>query len=159
MNSVAPVALVRLSAIVYLFLTVGHTSGYPWATTHGPQERQLIDSMKSLDFVFLGEGSTYWNLYFGWGLLVAVLLLTLAILLWWSADLVAVVPRHVGFLAGSMSAASFVGAGLSFRFFYTPPSISFAIVGVTLLAAAVQLLRTRTEVPAYRVRGDAAAHR
>jgi hypothetical protein len=144
---VAPAVLIRVSSLVYLFLMIGHTSGYPWASTRDPQETQLVDSMKSLEFVFAGRGSTYWNLYFGWGVLVAVLLLTQAILLWLSSDLARLAPRRIGFMTGLMSANSFIGAYLSFRFFYIPPVICYLIAGLLLLAAAVQLLQARSEVP------------
>ena len=33
-------------------------------------------------FDFAGQASTYWHLYFGWGLLVALLLLTQSLTLW-----------------------------------------------------------------------------
>src|ERR1700675_1664314 len=79
---VSPVVLIRLSSILVGFLMAGHTSAYPWTSTHGLQETQLVDSMKSVEFQFLGERSTYWSLYFVWGLLVSGLLLTLAIVLW-----------------------------------------------------------------------------
>src|SRR5262249_40199981 len=77
---VSPVVLIRLSSILVVVLMAGHLSAYPWTSTHGLQEPQLVDSMKSVEFEFLGERSTYWSLYFGWGLLIGVLLLLLAII-------------------------------------------------------------------------------
>ena len=84
---VSPVVLIRLSSILVVLLMVGHTSAYPWTSTHGLKETQLVDLMKSGEFEFMGERSTYWSLYFGWGLLISVLLLTLAIILWFLSDL------------------------------------------------------------------------
>jgi hypothetical protein len=73
----SPRVLFRVSSILMAGLMVGHMSAYPWVSIKATQESQLRTMMKSLPFVFMGERSTYWNLYFGWGILVGVLLLTL----------------------------------------------------------------------------------
>jgi hypothetical protein len=137
----SPVVLIRLSSILVVLLMAGHTSAYPWTSINSPQEIQLVDSMKSVEFEFLGERSTYWSLYFGWGLLVSVLLLTLAIILWLLSDLAPVAPRRVGVIIGLFSASCSVGAYLSFRYFYLPPFILFLAICAILLTAAAQLLR------------------
>jgi hypothetical protein len=141
---VSPVVLIRLSSIAIVLLMVGHTSAYPWTSTDGLQETQLVDLMKSVEFEFLGERSTYWSLYFGWGLLISVLLLTLAIILWLLSDLARLAPRRLGVITGIISASCLVGAYLSFRFFYIPPFLFFSAICVILLTAAVQLLRQQT---------------
>lgn len=146
----SPAALIRLSSVLIVMLTVGHTSAYPWASNHGQQEIELVSSMKTVGFVFLGERSTYWNLYFGWGLLVSVLLLTLALVLWFLSDLVQFAPRPVGVIAGVISAACLIGALLSSRFFYLPPTITFAVVCLILLATAARLLRRQTGLEPLR---------
>src|SRR5260370_26763567 len=122
---VSPVVLIRLSSILVVLLMAGHTSAYPWISTHGLQETQLVDSMKSLQFEFFGERSSYWSPYFGWGLVIRVLLLTLAIILWLLADLARLAPRRLGVITGIISASCLVGAYLSFRFFYIPPFLFF----------------------------------
>jgi hypothetical protein len=139
----SPVVLLRLSSVLFVLLMVGHMSAYPWST-HGLQETQLVDSMKSLQFVFMGEHSSYWSLYFGWGLLVGVLLLTLALILWFLSDLAHLAPRSAGIISGVISASSLVGAYISFRFFYIPPFLFDVVICVILLTAAVQLLRQQT---------------
>jgi len=141
---VSPVVLIRLSSILFVVLMAGHLSAYPWTSTHGLQEPQLVDSMKSVEFEFLGERSTYWSLYFGWGLLIGVLLLTLAIILWLLSDLARFAPRRLGVIAGIISASCLVGAYLSFRFFYLPPFLLYLVICVILPTATVQLLRQQT---------------
>ena len=93
---------------------------------------------------FIGERSTYWNLYFGWGLLVGVLLFTLAITLWLLARLVYFDARGVGAISGTFSAASAVGAYLSIHYFYLLPFLFFLVIAALMATAAVQLL-TRPE--------------
>jgi hypothetical protein len=140
----SPVVLIRLCSILFFLLMVGHMSAYPWTSTRGLQETQLVDSMKSLEFEFLGERSSYWSLYFGWGLLVGALLLTLAFILWLLSDLARVAPRRLGIITGVISASCLVGAYLSFRFFYIPPFLSFLVICVILLTVTVQLVGRQT---------------
>ena len=137
----SPTALIRLSSLLFVFLALGHMSAYPWASTHGDQATQLVATMKIIDFEFMGEHSTYWNLYYGWGLLVGVLLFSVATILWLVADLVRLAPKRLGIVAGLLSAVSAVGAYLSFRYFYVPPLVSFAAICLILLTVAVRLLR------------------
>ena len=139
----SPVVLIRLSSILFVGLMVGHTSAYPWTSIHVLQDMQLVDSMKSVEFVFMGEHSTYWNLYFGWGVWMAVSLLALATILWLLSDLAHLAPRSVGIISGIISTTSLIGAYLSFRFFYIPPFLFYSAICVILLTAAVQLLRQR----------------
>jgi len=138
---VSPVVLIRLSSILVFLLMIGHMSAYPWTSTHSLQETRLVDSMKSVELEFFGERSAYWSLYFGWGVLVGVLLLTLAIILWLLSDLARLAPRPVGVISGISSVSCLVGAYLSYRFFYIPPILFFCLTCVILVAAAVQLRR------------------
>ncbi|MBW8816160.1 MAG: hypothetical protein JF588_22310 [Caulobacterales bacterium] len=136
----SPVALMRLSALLFAFLMLGHMSAYPWSSARSLPEARLVESMKSIDFNFMGERSAYWSLYFGWGLLVGVLLLTMAVALWLLSDLADLAPRRVGVLAAVVAATCATGAYLSFRFFYVPPFLAFAANGVILLTVAARLL-------------------
>lgn len=141
----SPMAMMRLSSLLFVFLMLGHMSAYPWSSVRSLHETRLIDSMKSIDFNFMGEHSTYWSLYFGWGLLVGVLLFTMAALLWLLSDLARLAPRRVGVMAGLIAAACGIGAYLSFRFFYVPPLLCYAANGVLLLAVAVRLRNAPAE--------------
>ena len=137
----SPVVLIRISAVLFFLLMIGHMSAYPWSSTHGSQETQLVDAMKSIAFVFFGENSTYWNLYFGWGLLVGILLITLAIILWILSDLAIIAPRRLGVVAGIVSVSCMIGAYISFQFFYVLPVLFFAAICAVLLTASFQLLK------------------
>jgi hypothetical protein len=137
----SPVVLIRLCSILFVILTIGHTSGYPWTTGEQLREKQLVASMKSVDLVFVGERSSYWSLYFGWGLYVAVLLLTLTIILWFLSNVARLAPRPVGIMIQIISASCLAGAYLSFRFFYIPPFLLLSAIFVILQTAAVLLMR------------------
>ena len=141
----SPVVLICLSSILFVGLMIGHMSAYPWTSTHVLQETKLVELMNDIPFEFMGERSTYWNLYFGWGLLIGVLLFTLAIILWLLSDLARIGSRNVGAISGIVSATSLVAAYLSFRFFYIPPFLIYSLISVILAAAGVQLLRRQNE--------------
>jgi hypothetical protein len=138
-SRICPVVIIRVSSILVVLLMVGHMSAYPWTSTHGLQDRELVASMKSIDFVFLGERSTYWSLYYGWGVLVGVLLLSLAIVLWLLSDLSRLAPRRVGAITGALATTCFVGTYISFYYFYLPPTIMFAVISFLLLTTTMQL--------------------
>ena len=141
----SPVALIRLTSILFVGLAIGHLWAYPWTSIHVLQEVRLAESMKSVPFVFMGERATYWSLYFGWGLLVGVVLLTFAIVLWLLSDLARLAPRRLGAITGVVSASCLVGAYISFRFFYVPPFLMYAAIGLILIATTVQLRRKHHE--------------
>jgi hypothetical protein len=137
----SPVVLIRLSSVLFVGLMFGHMSAFPWTSVRSASEIQLVGLMKTADFEFMGERSSYWHLYFGWGLLVGVLLLALAVILWLLSDISRIAPRGIGFISGVLSATSLVGACLSFQFFYIPPFLFFSVLCAILTTAAVRLLR------------------
>ena len=148
----SPVVLMRVSSILFFLTMFGHAAGYPWtSTTRDLRETMLVESMKDTPYVFFshtpyrffGEHTTYWRLYFGWGLLVPILLLTLAVVVWILSDLAHLDSRNVGAISGVLSAASLAGAYISFRFFFTPPVLTYSAICILLMTAAVQLLRRR----------------
>ena len=141
----SPATLIRVGSILIVGLMIGHMSAYPWTSIKAPQETQLTRLMKSVPFEFMGQRSTYWNLYFGWGVLVAVLLLALASILWILPDFATLRPRSAGAVSAIVAIASLFGAYLSFRFFYMPPFVLFLIIGAILTGATTQLLRPRNE--------------
>src|SRR5215469_16242116 len=141
----SPVILIRVSSILMTGLMIGHVSAYPWTSIKAPQETQLTTLMKSVPFEFMGQRSTYWNLYFGWSVLVAVLLLALAGILWILPDFATLRPRSAGAISAIVAIASLLGAYLSFRFFYIPPFVLYSIICATLTGATTQLLRPRNE--------------
>src|SRR5215813_9367796 len=142
----SPNTLIRVGSIIMVGLMIGHMSAYPWTSMKALQETQLTTLMKSVPFEFMGERSTYWNLYFGWGVLVAILLLALASILWILLDFAMFRPRSAGAISAIVSSASLVGVYLSFRFFYISPFILFSIICATLTGATTQLLRQRNEM-------------
>jgi len=126
---------------LFLILTIGHLSGYPWTTNRDVREKQLVASMKCVDFIFAGERASYWSLYLGWGLYVAVLLLTVTIVLWLLSGITHHAPRRMAIIIQIIAANCLVGAYLSLRFFYIPPFLLSSAIFIILQTAVVRLMR------------------
>lgn len=148
LGRLSPAVLIRISSILMLVTALGHLSAYPWtASTHDPRESILVESMKQIRYVFFsntpyayfGEHTSYWGLYFGWGLLVGIQLLTSAAVLWFLSGLAHASSRNASFICGAFSATSLCGAVLSLRFFCTPPLVTYSATCILLMIAALQL--------------------
>lgn len=135
----SPRTLIRLSSILVVLLMIGHMSAYPWMSKDTTSPVQLGDLMRSVEFSFMGARSTYWNLYFGWGLLVALNLVATAFILWVLSDLADRAPRPIAIVTGVIAGMCLVGAYLSLRYFYLPAFLLYVLVGVLLLTATRQL--------------------
>jgi|SRR5437764_18821 len=71
--------LYRISAVLILLFTIGHSSGFPWSDPSWGVDTRL---MRSSHFQIVGASRTYWDFYVGFGLIVSVFLLLAAILAW-----------------------------------------------------------------------------
>src|SRR5215471_18238574 len=67
-------ALIQYCAHAFLFLTA--------KPTHGPEERAILDAMRSNRFKIGLSARSYWDFYFGYGLLVILTGLVEVAVLW-----------------------------------------------------------------------------
>jgi hypothetical protein len=51
--------LIRLSAVLFGGLMIGHMSAYPWTSSHVARQVNLVDQMSNIPFEFTRERSTY----------------------------------------------------------------------------------------------------
>jgi hypothetical protein len=72
----------RIAAVITFLYFAGHTAGIPWTPAVGPAEVPVLDAMKAHSFDVLGSKRTYWDLYFGSGLIISLYLLVQAVVLW-----------------------------------------------------------------------------
>lgn len=112
----------RLTAAVALIQGVGHAalfmSGGP---RHGPEEVAVIDAMRARTFNFGGfEPHSYWDMYYGYGLLAVVFALFIAAVLWLASAL-ADQPQQVRRFGYTVAAAVAVHAVIICRYFFKLP--------------------------------------
>src|SRR5687768_5178988 len=74
--------LLRAAAIVSLLYCLGHMSGLPWAPGESDAARAVVAQMQAVRFEAMGVSRSYWDFYFGFGLIVGVFLAAQALVLW-----------------------------------------------------------------------------
>src|SRR5713101_1616350 len=60
----------RVASIITLLYFAGHTAGIPWTPAVGPGEVAVLEAMKSHSFATQGFQRTYWDFYFGFGVII-----------------------------------------------------------------------------------------
>ena len=76
-------------SVLFVGLVAGHLSAYPWLSGRSTEVDALWEAMNSAALEFAGQRSSYWHIYFGWGLLIALMLLAKAAILWLISGLAA----------------------------------------------------------------------
>ena len=130
------VILLKIAAVLALLQGVAHATLIVFASPkHGPEEVAVIDTMKSHRFNFLGAQRTYWDFYFGYALIAAIICLVEAVLFWQVAGLGVGVIRLV---ASVFLAFNLVHAVLAWRYFFLTPIIPDLLIAGCLVAALVR---------------------
>jgi len=75
--------LLRIASVLTAIHFAGHTfGGMLSAPSHGQLEIATIQAMKLQQFDFMGSMRSYWDFYFGFGLMLSVTLLVQTAQLW-----------------------------------------------------------------------------
>jgi hypothetical protein len=130
-----PSTFLRIAAVLTLLYFAGHTAGIPWTPAVGPGEVPVLDAMKAHSFDVLGSKRTYWDLYYGFGLLISLYLLVQAVVLWQLGSLAKREPARVRAMVASFFVAFIVNAFLSWRYFFVIPLITAICISVCLALA------------------------
>jgi len=108
-----PSILLRVASIITLLYFAGHTAGMPWTPAAGPGELPVIEAMKTHRFETEGFARTYWDFYFGFGLIISAFLLVQAVVLW---------QLQIRPIIASFLVAFVVNAILAWMFFFAVPA-------------------------------------
>jgi hypothetical protein len=133
----------RIAAVLTLLYCAGHTSGMPWTPYTSPEATSVLESMKSHSFEEQGFKGTYWDLYFGFGLIISVYLLLQAVVLWQVAALAKTDAVRVRPIAVSFLIAFVVNAALSWKYFFVVPVVLAGLTAICLAIAIVLAGRTQ----------------
>jgi len=119
-----PSLLLRIASALALIHFAGHTfGGMLSGPTHGPEEIAVLETMKAHRFDFMGSLRSYWDFWFGLGMLVSVNLLIQAVVFWQLATLAKVEPRRASPLIASFLVTYLAMAALAWRYFFIGPVI------------------------------------
>ena len=129
------VTFLRAASIFTLLYCAGHTAGMPWTPGQGPAELAVIDAMKSAPFDALGARRTYWDFYFGFGLVISGYLLVQAVVLWQLASLAKTIAARLRPVIVSFLVAFIFNAIVIWKFFFSVPLAMAIAICVCLVLA------------------------
>ena len=128
----AVLALIQYAAHAFLFTTA--------KPRHGSEEVSVEEAMKSGHFRFGIRPNTYWDMYFGYGLLVILAGLVEVCFLSLIASMVASGAPAVKPMIGVQLIFNILHAGLAWRFFSLPIPVVFDGLIAACLAWALLVL-------------------
>jgi hypothetical protein len=105
----------RVAAVITLLYFAGHTAGMPWTPYTDPEATPILEAMKNHSFEAEGFKGTYWDLYFGFGLIISVYLLVQAAVLWQVASLAKIDAIRVRPIVASFLVGFIINAALSWK--------------------------------------------
>jgi hypothetical protein len=134
--------VLRVAAIIALLQWAAHTTLFLRARpTHGAEEIAVVETMKAHHFDLAGSSRSYWDLYFGYGLLAAVVVLVEALLLWQLAGATESARPLVTSIAVLVLAYNVAHLVITARYFFVTPMIPDALIAACLAVALVLLRR------------------
>jgi len=133
----------RMAAVLTLLYCAGHTIGMPWTPYTDPEATSVLEAMKSHRFEAEGFKGTYWDLYFGFGLVISIYLLVQAVVLWQVASLAKTDALRVRPIVVSFLIAFVINAVLSWKYFFVVPVVLAGLIAICLAIALVLAGRTQ----------------
>jgi hypothetical protein len=131
--------LLRIASAITLLYFAGHTLGMPWTPSRGPEEITLLEAMKSHRFNLMGSVRTYWDFYFGFGILISVYLLVQAVVLWQLATLAKTDAVRVRPFVASFFISYVANAILVWKFFFALPLVMAIAIAICLAWAFISV--------------------
>lgn len=134
----------RIASVITFLYFAGHTASIPWTPAVGSGEVPVLEAMKAHSFNVLGSNRTYWDFYFGFGLIISGYLLVQAVVLWQLGSLAKREPAQVRAIVASFLVAFIVNAFLSWKYFFVIPLINAILISVCLGLALAFSGRSKT---------------
>jgi len=130
----------RVASAVAVLQWAAHTTMFVRATPrHGPEEVAVVETMQSHRFAFAGASRSYWDFYYGYGLMAAFVVLIEAVLFWQLAGAVTDAPRLTRSIAVLFLAFNVGHALLAARYFFVTPIVPDVLIAVCLAAGVIAL--------------------
>lgn len=146
MNAKLTVNLLRAASILSLLYCLGHMSGLPWTPGETSGAVAVVESMRSVRFEAVGEQRTYWDFYFGFGLIIGVDLAVQAAVLWWLSALARRQASALTPVLGVLVVGATGNLVLSHRYFFAIPA-AFGLLIALLIAASIWSARRAHGAP------------
>jgi hypothetical protein len=127
----------RIASVITFLYFAGHTAGIPWTPAAGPGEALVLEAMKAHSFNVLGSNRTYWDFYFGFGVIISGYLMVQAVVLWQLGSLAKSEPSRVRAIAASLFVAFIVNAFLAWKYFFVIPVVMAISISACLALALI----------------------
>ena len=123
----------RIAAVLTLIHAVLHTVGGLFSPPeHGSDEVNVLNTMKAFQFDFMGSMRSYWDFYFGFGLIVTLFLLFEAVLLWQLASLAKSDAGRARPFMLTLLGAFLAMMVLSWLYFFIAPLVVEALIAILI---------------------------
>jgi hypothetical protein len=134
----------RISAVISLLFTIGHTIGglERWSPMG---DNPVLQAMSSVRFEAMGVSRTYLDFFMAFGWLLSVTMLMQSVLLWQLASIARTSPASVRPLIAVFALATAASAVIAWRMIFPLPAL-FATVLAACLAIASVLARGAHDV-------------
>ncbi len=133
-----PTILLRVASILTLIHAVLHTiGGVLGKPKNGSEEVAVIETMKAHQFMVMGSPRTYWDFFFGYGLILSVCLLVEGVLFWQLADIAKSQPKLIRPILAAFILAFCGTAIIAGRYFFIAPAVTEVLIAGCLVGAYV----------------------
>lgn len=130
--------LLRIAFVVVMIQYLAHAILFLRAKpSHGKEETELVEAMKRNRWNFGGFQRSYWNFYFGYGLLVILWGLAEAAIIWQMVTLSKTSSVEIKPLIAILFFVNIIHAILTLKYFFITPVIFDCIVAILLAIAFV----------------------
>jgi hypothetical protein len=136
--------LLKVAAVIMFLYFAGHTAGVPWTPGEAPSDMAVIDAMKGDHFPVIGVSRSYWDFYFGFGLIISVMQLFQAVVLWQLGSLAKTDAARLRPIIGVFAASLVLNAILSWMYFFPIPLVMAILISICLILAYVSAKKTVT---------------
>jgi hypothetical protein len=133
----------RIAAVITLLYCAGHTAGMPRTPYTETEAKTVLEAMKGHSFEAEGFTGSYWDIYFGFGLIISAYLLVQAVVLWQVASLAKIDAIRIRPIVASFLVAFIINAVLSWKYFFIVPVVMAG--GIALCLAIALVLAGRTQ--------------
>lgn len=125
--------LYRISTVLLVFFCVTHTAGGMLSrVSRGKEADAVLSSMKSVHFEVQGASCTYYDFYFGFGLMVSVFFLFSALVTWNLGGLDSRGRAASAPIAWGLFGSFVITAALSWLYFFIAPGVTATLIAILL---------------------------
>ena len=131
-----PTLFLRIASVLTLIHCILHTvGGVLSAPRHGAEEVSVIETMKSHRFDMMGSMRSYWDFFFGYGLVVTIALFVQAVLFWQLSTLAKKNPSCTRSILVLFLLNYLAVAIVSWNYFFVAPAVTELLIAACLASA------------------------